>query len=107
MCQTCKKRAAMLHHDTTTAIEAHRAEIVELFTQVNNQANGDLVAKTRAAIQEGITDEEFALLFSPYIAGFILGSTGLMNPSRADQMIAIFAGALGDGAAYVGAREVH
>ena len=71
MCEECSRIAAKLPKDTVTAIEAHRAEIIDMMTEINSASNR--AAIDQAMDEEGNTEADLAILFSPYVIGFICG----------------------------------
>ena len=107
MCQTCKARAAKIDPSTITAIDAHRAEIIDAMTQINNRLNTDLMANARANGDPKAPDQDFGMMFAPYVLGFLIGQVKNMNPMAADNCIDLLAKGISDGAAVIGAREVH
>lgn len=107
MCQTCKARAAKIDQSTITAIDAHRAEIIDVMTQINNRLNAAEMANARALGDPKTPDQDFGMMFAPYVIGFLIGQVKNMNPMAADSCIYLLAKGISDGAAIIGAREVH
>lgn len=106
MCQTCKNRAAKIDPAWIVAIDAHRAEIIDVMTQINNRLNADQIANARANGDATVPDGDFGLVFAPYVIGFLIGQVP-MNTVTADICMELLANGISDGAAYFGAREVH
>lgn len=71
MCDQCNKIIANIPKDTITAIEARRAEIVELMTEIAKEMNPDLHEKTVTGSK--VTAEDVGVGMAPYIIGFICG----------------------------------
>lgn len=107
MCQTCKARAAKIDPARIVAIDAHRAEIIDAMTQINNRLNAAEIANARALGDPNVPDQDFGLMFAPYVLGFLIGQVKNMNPMSANDCIDLLAQGIKDGAAIVGAREVH
>lgn len=108
MCQECKRRAAQIPPDVITAIEAHRAEIIDVMTMVNSHANPEEIARTRADQPNSkTTDADMALVFAPYAVGFLIGQINGITTDSADDCMALLSKGISDGAAYRGSRGVH
>lgn len=104
MCEECRKRAALIPQGTITAIEAHKAELIELLAEINDAANHEVNKET---LESGhVTRELLGSLFAPYVIGYIIGMTGA-NPKNDPYMVGLFVEGIQNGADILNSREVH
>lgn len=101
MCEKCKERAARIPKNVITAIEAHKAELLEVLADINDAANPEIDKKK-------LTREEAGMLFSTYVIGYILGLSGA-NKTMADDhsSVDLFIDGVQAGADILNSREVH
>ena len=90
MCEECRKRAARIPQGTITAIEAHKAELIEILVEINNAANPE---HNEEALEGGhLTRETLGACFAPYVIGYILGQQSIDANSKVDCATLIMTG---------------
>lgn len=103
MCEKCRERAARIPKDVITAIEARRAELIELLAEINDAANDDI---NKEAMKIGATREGLAIGFAPYIAGYLIGQQR-MNPQSKVMYAALISDGLQHGADLLNSENLH
>lgn len=104
MCERCKEIASQIPKSLITAIEVHRAELVEILVEINKALNS---GEEKHGFRSKSYDEEtLGVAFGGYVCGFLIGTSVMENPDIA-VAASFFGQGITHGNAIVGARQKH